>query len=73
MAFVAVLINVAALIVGGGHPVTIISLIVSIYAYGVARNFARPYDPSSIPTFILYLTLGSGITGIIRLIIGIVG
>ncbi len=68
MAFLGVIINVIALIVGGGNPVTIISLIAAIWAAGIADNFMA--HPQDIPNYAALLGIGSFIVGIIMLIVG---
>jgi hypothetical protein len=70
VAFLVVLINVGAVAATNGHLVAIISLVGAIWSWGVARNFSR--DPEDMPNYTVFLTLGTGVAGIVMSIVGLI-
>ena len=69
MASLAVLVNIGAVWAMGGHWITIVSLIGSIWARGIASNFRG--NPYSMPNYAVSLMLVTGVIGIVMLIVGL--
>ncbi len=73
MAGLMVLINIASVFANYGKTsasgFAVVSLIASIWAYGIFANFRR--DPMNAPSYAVLLSTASGVAGIICLIIGI--
>ena len=73
VAFLMILVNVVATIVNYGKTeqsgLAVVSLIASIFAYGIFANYPR--DPQNAPTYASWLSMGSGLVGLILLISGL--
>jgi hypothetical protein len=73
MAILMILVNVLATIVNYGETdqsgFAVVSLIASIFAYGIFANFRS--DPQNAPTYASILSMGSGLVGLILLISGL--
>jgi len=73
VAFIAILINLVAVITTYGKTDTsgfaVGSLIASIFAYGIFHNYRA--DPENAPTYAVWLSITSGLTGLVLLVQGI--
>ena len=68
-----VLINLIAVLLNHGKTsasgYAVASLVASIWALGIFSNFRR--DPRNAPTYAVFLSMGSGIAGIIFIVVGL--
>jgi hypothetical protein len=73
MSILMILVNVVAVLATYGKTdqsgFAVVSLIVSIFAYGIFANYKS--DPQSAPTYAVWLSTGSGLVGIVLLISGL--
>jgi len=73
VASLMVLINVASVFANYGKTsasgFAVVSLIASIWAYGIFSNFRR--DSMSAPNYAVLLSTASGISGLVCLIVGL--
>ena len=73
MAVIALLINIVAVLSNYGKTeasgFAVVSLIASIWAYGIFSNYRR--DPMNAPGYAVLLSTASGIAGVALLIIGL--
>jgi hypothetical protein len=73
MAVISVLINIVAVLSNYGKTqasgFAVVSLIASIWAYGIFANFRR--DPMNAPSYAVLLSTVSGICGLALLVVGL--
>ena len=72
MGWLMILINIGAVVVNYGKTdqsgFAVVSLIASIFSYGIFVNFKS--DPQSAPNYAVWLSTGSGLAGVVLLISG---
>ena len=72
MGLLMMLINVGAVLANYGKTdqsgFAVVSLIASIFSYGIFVNFKS--DPQSAPNYAVWLSTGSGLAGVVLLISG---
>ena len=73
MGWLMILVNIGAVLANYGKTdqsgFAVVSLIASIFSYGIFVNFKS--DPQSAPNYAVWLSIGSGIAGVVLLISGL--